>query len=410
MNYFDVTRALIKEIDRNYKEIREIIDKENGEVKKMHSWSSHFNCIWGELIDQLGWNLEYSRKLKLASRLSSLIGLNFDFIKTRINFISPIFKGSGCALKVFPEYVTYETAYGFRLCASARDMWQPMATGHYSTEISETFLISELSKHTNSFVDIGANIGFFSLLYANATDDKHKVFAFEPSSENFALFDAAIEQNNLKNRIDLQNLAVGEVSGEGKLNIHSFGSGGNTLLGLESSNAKEMTNNYFEPEKVSIISLDEFYDQNKSNLSNSLVKIDVEGFEKSVFKGAISWFTSQDAPIIMFEAWPDTLQSNKSQNHLEITNLLVKLGYQIYCIEHPVHRKNLLTELTKRNIKSKTGNYLAVPSSLIRLVKEINTPLDLREMSRSEDLKNLNIFLENSLENLKKNITLWNNE
>jgi len=124
-------------------------------------------------------------------------------------------------------------------------------------------------KNRDIFFDIGANVGFYSLLAAEIVGPLGKVFSFEPFPENFKYLKKHIEINKYKNIFPYQ-IAVSDKNG-----IAFFGGVINRSQGrlVESGELK-----------VETIKLDDWIDNEKLPIPNVL-KIDVEGAEFLVLKG-----------------------------------------------------------------------------------------------------------------------------
>lgn len=139
--------------------------------------------------------------------------------------------------------------------------------GSYELEGQKMF-IENLNKGDIIF-DIGANVGFYSLLAAEIVGPSGKVFSFEPLPENFNYLKKHIEINGYKNIFPFQ-VAVSDKSGL-------------AFLKIEGSNA---TGHFGSGDiHVETISLDEWIKNNKLPIPNFL-KIDVEGAEFLVLSGA----------------------------------------------------------------------------------------------------------------------------
>jgi FkbM family methyltransferase len=79
-----------------------------------------------------------------------------------------------------------------------------------------------LKKDKLLFIDIGANIGYYSLLAASIGI---KCIAFEPIQKNYRLFEKSIKQNNFQHLIKLYKIALGEEHKMVEFNIinHNMG-------------------------------------------------------------------------------------------------------------------------------------------------------------------------------------------
>ena len=78
----------------------------------------------------------------------------------------------------------------------------------------ETSLVMDLLHPGAVFVDVGANIGYFTVLAATTAG---KVFAFEPDPENFRLLEANLALNALQRKVTAVPAALAEEDGEGQL-------------------------------------------------------------------------------------------------------------------------------------------------------------------------------------------------
>ncbi len=96
-----------------------------------------------------------------------------------------------------------------------RYIGQRVALGKY--EPYETQLILRQTKIGDTVVDVGANIGYYTLLLANKVGKTGKVYAFEPDKINFEILAKNVKENNLENVVMI-NAAVGKK--EGKLKLH----------------------------------------------------------------------------------------------------------------------------------------------------------------------------------------------
>jgi len=166
--------------------------------------------------------------------------------------------------------------------------------GYYEKELGE--LLKKIIKPGEVFLDLGANIGYFSLLVANNSPSV-KVISFEPVAGLFQNMNDNISLNNIKN-ISTVNAAVGEISGEGEL----FVSAPNNL-GMSSFHQPE---NYSgKKERVKIVTIDDWF--KTSGLSKiDVIKLDIEGSELDALKG-MKEMLQKDKPIVIVEVNPETL-------------------------------------------------------------------------------------------------------
>ena len=200
----------------------------------------------------------------------------------------------------------------------------------------EEKFIKSLIKNDSTFIDIGANIGNLSLAAANIINDG-KIIAIEAHPKTYRSMLQNIN-DNAKN-IDAYNLAVGDESGEIYL----------TDFSADDCNhiSKENINNNVA---INIDTIDNIlgYDVGKIDL----LKIDVEGFELMVLKGAK--ITLSKTKYIYFELW-DKLTEKFKYSGSEIIDLLRKHNFKIFNLNNFA----IGDEVKKRQFPE-IGEYLAI--------------------------------------------------
>ncbi len=159
-------------------------------------------------------------------------------------------------------------------------------------EETEIQFLKETLQEGDYFLDIGANIGLFSLFAAERVGKSGKVIAFEPAPDTFQKLTENVKINNFTN-VELHNLGVSDqvakipffVSQNGYDAWNSFGN----LTNKSETIATE----------VEVKPLDRFLSTIDA-AKIKLVKIDVEGWEKFVLKGGEHFFKTQQ-PVVMME-------------------------------------------------------------------------------------------------------------
>ena len=123
-------------------------------------------------------------------------------------------------------------------------------------------------------VDIGANVGIFST-FATSVAENVKVFAYEPSPDNFKYLEKNVVQNNLQKKIKVLNLAVSDRKEKVKLFTHSLGSGGHSIY------EKVVVSDDHSYVEVPATTLKEIFVEN--NLKKiDFLKMDCEGAEYNI--------------------------------------------------------------------------------------------------------------------------------
>jgi FkbM family methyltransferase len=170
-------------------------------------------------------------------------------------------------------------------------------------------------------LDIGANIGATVLRFAQLAP-KGRVIGFEPNKKSFARLTENIGLNDRGN-ISVHNTGLGEKAEELRLFVvDETNPGMNRIL-----NEPDATANALAFETIRVERLDDFIDIEKLERTD-LVKIDVEGFEHNVLKGA-DRLLSSFRPLLFIEIDDDNLLQNKSSAR-ELVSLLMNQGYQVF--------------------------------------------------------------------------------
>lgn len=155
-------------------------------------------------------------------------------------------------------------------------------------------LIKNLKTKKNDAVvlDVGANFGYLSLVWANSISQNGKTFAFEPNINVHNSFKNSIDFNKLESNIKLNNLAVGKNDGISELYLSSTTS--NILQAGMQVNNKTC---------IEMVSLDSFSVINNIDRCD-LVKIDVDGIELDILMGATD-LIERCKPIFIVETNDD---------------------------------------------------------------------------------------------------------
>src|SRR5438128_4071864 len=144
----------------------------------------------------------------------------------------------------------------------------------------------------DTIVDVGAHCGLYSIAFAQRTGDIGRVHAFEPDPANFAKLQAHCRMNGIAGRVARYPVAVADCDGSVGF---VAGQGSESHIGAGLANVS-----------VKCVCLDSIFPDRPVDL----MKIDVEGFEEVVLRGAVSLLKSETrAPrVVCIEvhpyAWP----------------------------------------------------------------------------------------------------------
>lgn len=207
--------------------------------------------------------------------------------------------------KVSGEYIDTN---GFKMIAGKEGWLHFRYTGEY--EPLTTKIVSNIIKEGDVVVDIGANIGYYTLLFSKLVGKSGKVYAFEPESNNFCFLKKNIELNGCCNVIAEQK-AVSDINGVVKLFLDETNPGAHTMID-EHKNLHSID--------VQCVTLDSYFKDMKQK--PTLIKADVQGVEDRVLRGASDFVDGKI--VFVLELCMDLKPDDKN-----IVDILVEKGYNI---------------------------------------------------------------------------------
>ncbi len=181
-------------------------------------------------------------------------------------------------------------------------------------EINELeLLLRSISNKRALVVDIGANVGLYSVLLGMAVGEDSKIVSFEPNSEVRKRLRKNLELNKLKN-VTVFPFAVGEKNEESELHIPPRNKGEASLIRRDDASAFE---------NVQVRKLADF-GLSFSDFETSVLKIDVEGHESAVLLPFLEEQEPQNLPTYIQYETSHLSSSARSK----IAELLAKKGYK----------------------------------------------------------------------------------
>jgi FkbM family methyltransferase len=169
---------------------------------------------------------------------------------------------------------------GFRVLLDPRHdyvQWQMVSNGAWEKPVEE--LIGEVSRGSRLIFDVGANIGYFSLLSARRMPPGSTVVAFEPFPPNYEVLLKNVALNDLRETIRCEKVALASASGPVRLYYSDEGSNCGTPSMLDGTGAGGAS----IPARS--VALDSYREEHFPGADVDLVKIDVEGGEFEVLLG-----------------------------------------------------------------------------------------------------------------------------
>ena len=194
--------------------------------------------------------------------------------------------------------------------------WNRMLSPEFEYEPELIFLLEQLKGTNYSFIDCGANMGYWTCLAASPIFGQKSVYAIEPLSNNFQLMEQHAARNKLP--VHLYKNAISDANGQ-DVPLFKPGSHASVSLVSNQTNAKP-------EEVVQTITIDTIYREHLQNDNNIFLKLDVEGVEIQALKGATELLETKK-PLIFYEDHSD------DKNSIISDYVLNELGYKVLFID-----------------------------------------------------------------------------
>lgn len=219
----------------------------------------------------------------------------------------------------FPYHRIPVTVHGHRMVARTLDRFLALWFWKFGVfGAAEVKLLGRLCREGMTVLDIGANIGFHTLLFARAVGPSGRVWAFEPDTGNFGTLRRNLELN-LYGNVTAVQAGVGAASGTAFLYRSPFQCDHRTYRVHEGQQGLPMD----------VVSLDEFLPPGHRV---DLVKMDIQGAEGMALRGMKRTLASNPGLAILMEFWPEGLRKAGCSPDTVLSEL-EELGFSLYCID-----------------------------------------------------------------------------
>ena len=214
------------------------------------------------------------------------------------------------------------TIFGTKMYLRKNDKYisRDIAT-YYCWEPDETKFLGNYIKKGMNVVDIGANIGYYTLLFSKWVNQEGKVFSFEPDPDNFQLILKNIEANQCKN-ITALNKAISNNSGPTFLYLSEDNNFGDHRL---TDAFPYEINSHRKKIEIESIKLDDFFSIDKKI---DLIKMDIQGSEILALNGMNDVINNNKKLAIFTEFWPYAIEKT-GFSPKESFEKLVQMGFSI---------------------------------------------------------------------------------
>jgi FkbM family methyltransferase len=287
----------------------------------------------------------FAHKHPLIKRLlSPVIEIRRHFLKKESRCVQVIHKHL-CELLVEDPVIRVKEFQGVFLIDRRSDVFKRLLIRE-TYEPSMANLVLRYLDRDRDVIDVGANIGFYTVLFAQTLREA-KVLAIEPTSNSLGRLRKNIQLNDVAGKTIIFEGALSDFQGRGELKALAGKEEYSTLGRWRHPSIREKEFTTYEIEISTIDSL-----AGKYSLKPGLIKIDVEGMESSVLRGARDTLINE-RPVILSEVSDYLLKENDSSS-AEVIKFLESLNYVIVSIESPELRPDLI----------EFGNILCVPREL----------------------------------------------
>lgn len=210
---------------------------------------------------------------------------------------------------------------------ASKGIWEPQET---------RFLLDTL-RPGDVFVDVGANIGYFSLLASSRVGSSGAVLAFEPEAANYALLEANCRLNHCDNTRCFQ-VALGEQNAGGTLYLNELNLGDHSLYPGESDR---------EAQNIRIVNGSKLIGATHPRVN--CIKIDTQGAECDVLKGLQELIAASASDLIMVIEFSPLHLRNAGTSGRVLLDLLSDYDWRMYLMDAEA---NGLLPVTAQQVRS----------------------------------------------------------
>jgi len=253
-------------------------------------------------------------------------------------------------LKILPVKVKRKTFWGEEITMIGIRPYSLYNAGYIGNDdlFVTKYLINSLNKD-NVFIDVGANIGFFTLMASNLVGNSGQIYAFEPIPSTYEYLKSNVSE---KSNVNIYQIGIHNKTGVSE--ILDFGIYNNFYNSL--GELKKLTSQLSDLRgnvdvikyMVNTITLDEFCIQN--NVTPDIIKLDTEDTEDLILSTSLETI-KKTRPEVIFEMFNLSVQEGRLE---KIISTFSPLGYSCY----QFREKNIIPVKSEKDVDLKYYNYL----------------------------------------------------
>jgi len=222
---------------------------------------------------------------------------------------------------------SYARVGGFSFKIDLRDPFISFNLLYFGTwEPNPTRLLKQIVRSGDRIVDVGAHIGYYTVILGAASMPGGRILAVEPDADNFLLLRDNVEANLTPGVAELVNAAVGPIAGWTSLVRGEEWNTGDYRIAAASCEEPFSTKEHDMPVVVPVTTVD---DLTRAWDCVNLIKIDAQGCEPLIIRGMQATLASNPELIILTEFWPKGILA-MGQSPSEYCRQLADLGFRLY--------------------------------------------------------------------------------
>lgn len=236
-----------------------------------------------------------------------------------------------------------------RLFLNPRD---PVVSGALAFGVYEPYQLNVFRTYVHegdTVLDIGANIGLYTLIASKRTGTKGHVFAFEPEPVNAGFLEKNVKENNLRN-VAVERCAASDTNGTAILRLDRSNKGNHSLVQVTEQEGV-----------VTVLTrrLDDWLTEQEVHQIDA-IKIDVQGAELLAFEGMRGILARM--PVLFAEYEPALLRASGHQP-IDMLTVLQSYGYVLFEIDESkkqLARIDVIENFSRRFTGTQYANILAL--------------------------------------------------